>query len=80
MLDGEEPFGSVTWPVATRAGTERRGAFKREPNVAVPSRCVVFGADRGDAAGRDVDIQRATERSERATDDQEEELTVWCLK
>ena len=37
-------------------------------HVAVPSRCIfaVFEADRGDAAGRDVAIPRATERAERA--------------
>ena len=46
----------------------------------MPSRCTVSGADRGDAAGRDVEVPRATERTERTKIDgrrrsREEQLT-----
>ena len=43
--------------VRGRAVAKLQSAFK--------THCAVFGADRGGAAGRDVDIPRATERAER---------------
>ena len=49
-------FGAAAkWRATVRAATKRRGAFEMHG--------AVFGADRSDAAGRDVDIPRAAEGS-----------------
>ena len=50
LMNSGAAFSTFWAPVADRAATERR---LRE------MRCPVFEADRGDAAGRDVDIPRA---------------------
>jgi len=63
-------FGAAAkWRATVRAATKRRGAFEMHG--------AVFGADRSDAAGRDVDIPRAI-RKRTKTDDQEDELAGWC--